>query len=341
MFVLEKIKFFLQKKDVNPSIRYYGIDVLGSMTYGLFSTLIIGLILSELGKAIQFQSLIDIGKIATSPNVVGGAIGVSVAYALKSPQLVLFSSIVTGCIGYQYSGVVGAFVSSLIGSELGKLVSKETKVDIIVTPIITILSGAFISYVTSTPINKSIYLLSQFLVSTTNSLPLIMGVVVGVVMGMALTLPISSAALSIMMGIDGVVAGAICAGCSAQMIGFSVSSYRENKVSGLMSQGIGTSMLQVPNIIKNPKIWIPPTISSGVCGGLATTIFQMKTVSTGAGMGTSGLVGQISTLSVMGYTQDVYVKIILLHFVIPAILSLLISEYMRKKGHIKLGDMQL
>jgi uncharacterized protein len=338
---VKKYSQLLERKNVNISLKYYGVDVLGYMTYGLFSTLIIGLILKEIGNLTNIQYLIDIGQVAMSSSVVGGAIGTSVAYALKAPPLVLFSSVVVGVLGNEAGGILGAFLAPLISVEVGKIVSKETKVDILVTPITTIFVGGIVATLVGPKINWFISIISTALISTTDTLPILMGALLGVCMGILLTLPISSAAISIMIGVDGVVAGAITAGTSAQMVGFAVSSYKENKVGGLVSLGIGTSMIQMPNIIKNPKIWIPPIIASGVSGALATTIFKMENTSAGAGMGTSGLVGQITTLATMGYSTEVYAKILLVHFIVPIFISITVSSYMRKKGHIKFGDMQL
>jgi uncharacterized membrane protein len=329
---------------------------MGSMALGWFSSLIIGLILSELGKRIGLafpvdaagsvsigasiaNTLIEMGTFAMGAT--GYAIGVAVAFGLKAPPLVLFASAVTGYAGYSLGGPAGSFVAALIGAELGKIVSKETKVDIIVTPLTTIVTGIGVAMLIGPAINQLMTLVGSFINWATELLPVPMGILVSVVMGMVLTAPISSAALSIMLGLDGIAAGAACAGCCANMVGFAVSSYRENKVNGLLSQGLGTSMLQVPNIIKNPRIWIPPVIASAVNGPVSAAVFRMENNASGAGMGTSGLVGQFGALTVMGYSPVVYAQIIFVHVLLPAAVSLLVSELMRKKGWIKPGDMKL
>ena len=243
--------------------------------------------------------------------------------------------------GATLGGPAGCFVAAVVGAEFGKLVSKETKVDIIVTPVVTILIGIAIAKFVGPGINSFMVALGNLIMKATELRPIPMGIFVSVLMGLALTAPISSAALAIMLKLGGLAAGAATVGCSAQMIGFAVASYRENGWGGLISQGLGTSMLQIPNIVKNPLIWIPPTISSAILGPLATTVFKMENVPAGAGMGTSGLVGQFGTIEAMGASGNVLMEMALLHVILPAILTLLISEFMRKKGWIKFGDMKL
>lgn len=334
----EKVSF-LKRKNIEFSLRRYGIEALGAMALGLFSSLIVGLILKVLGEKLGLNFLVEYGKEAMA--MMGPAIGVAVAYDLKAPPLVLFASTVTGMAGARLGGPAGCFVAAVIGAEFGKLVSKETKVDIIVTPVVTIVTGVATGIFIGPGINSFMVALGAMIMKATELQPIPMGILVSVIMGMVLTAPISSAALAIMLKLGGLAAGAATVGCATQMVGFAVASYRENGWGGLISQGLGTSMLQVPNIVKNPLIWVPPTLASAILGPLATTILPMQNVPAGAGMGTSGLVGQFGTIEAMGATGDVFFKIALLHFILPAILTLLISEYMRKKGWIKFGDMKL
>lgn len=330
---------FLKRKNIVFSIKRYGIDALGAMALGLFASLIVGLILKVMGEQLGLPFLVNYGKQAMA--MMGSAIGVAVAYGLQAPPLVLFASTITGMAGAQLGGPAGSFVAAVVGAEFGKLVSKETKVDIIVTPIVTIVTGVAAGVFVGPHINSFMGALGELIMRATELQPIPMGILVSVIMGLVLTAPISSAALAIMLNLGGLAAGAATVGCCAQMVGFAVASYRENGWGGLISQGLGTSMLQVPNIVKNPLIWIPPTISSALLGPLATTIFKMENVPAGAGMGTSGLVGQFGTLEVMGVSSAVFLKMALLHVILPAILTLLISELMRKKGWIKFGDMKL
>ena len=275
----------------------------------------------------------------------------AIGYGLKVVPLAIFSCAAAGAFGYQMSGPVGAYLAAVVGAELGGLVAGKTKVDIIVVPTVAIVAGGLITNLTASGINAGIAALQRFLETATTLQPIPMGIIVSVVFGLALTAPISSAALAAMiftvpegetMGLGLMLAaGAATVGCSCQMIGFAVSSYRENGVSGLIAQGLGTSMLQVGNILKSPAILIPPTLASVVLGPLATTIFQMKNAGSSAGMGTSGLVGQFGTWAAMAGESGVLWRILLLHFVLPAALSLLISELMRKVNWIKSGDMKL
>lgn len=330
---------FLKRKNIVFTLHRYGIEALGAMALGLFSSLIVGLIISTLGEKLGIAFLIPIGKEAMA--MMGPAIGVAVAFGLKAPPLVLLASTVTGMAGAKLGGPAGCFVAAVIGAELGKMVSKETKVDIIVTPAVTIIVGVLVGQIVGPGIKVLMESLGQMIMVATELQPIPMGIFVSVVMGMVLTLPISSAALAIMLGLAGLAGGAATVGCSAQMVGFAVASYRENGWGGLVSQGLGTSMLQVPNIVRNPLIWIPPTLASAILGPLATTILPMQNNPAGSGMGTSGLVGQFGTIAVMGTDMMVWVKIGLLHFILPALLTLLIAEIMRKKGWIKPGDMKL
>ena len=330
---------FLRKKDVVVSFRRYAVDAMGAMTLGLFASLIMGLIFREIGTRAGIEFLVEIG--AYAHGATGFAMGVAVAYGLKAPPLVLFSAAAVGFAGNTLGGPAGALVAAIVATEFGKTVSKETKVDIIVTPLVTLVTGIGAAMLIGPPIRFAMDAIGSFIMWSTDLMPAVMGAVVAVVMGMLLTSPLSSAAIAITLGLEGVAAGAAVAGCAANMIGFAVSSYRENKAGGLISQGIGTSMLQMPNIMKNPLIWIPPIVASAVCGVLSAAVFGMTNIPAGAGMGTSGLVGQFGALTAMGYTPAVFMQIGLTHFVLPACVSLTVSEYMRKKGWIKFGDMKL
>ncbi|TCO71021.1 PTS transporter subunit IIC [Marinisporobacter balticus] len=337
------------------SFREYSTKALNGMALGLFSSLIIGLIIKQIGDYTGIEALIKFGKVAQF--LMGPAIGAGVAFSVGAPPLGIFASIVTGAIGagtiasgeagafiIKIGEPVGAFVAGVIGAEFSKLIAGKTKVDIVLIPLGTIiiggLAGVFIGPVMAS-VMKS---LGGVINRATELQPIPMGMIVATLMGMILTLPISSAALAISLGLSGLAAGAAVVGCATQMIGFAVASYRENGIGGAIAQGLGTSMLQVPNIIKNPLIWIPPTLASAILGPIATFIMKMENNSIGAGMGTSGLVGQFGTIAVMGPNEPMTLiigKIILLHFILPAILTLIISEYMRKKGWIQYGDMKL
>ena len=333
------MKAFLEKKDVIISFRRYCVDAMGAMTLGLFSSLIIGLILSEIGSRAGLEFLNTMGIWARGAT--GYAIGVAVAYGLKAPPLVMFAAAAIGFAGNYLGGPAGAFFAACIGTEFGKLISKETKVDIIVTPVVTLLSGFGVAIAVARPIQALMDAIGGFIMWSTELMPALMGGIVAVVMGITLTSPISSAAIAIVLGLHGVAAGAAVAGCAANMVGFAVASFRENKVSGLISQGLGTSMLQLPNIMKNPRIWIPAIVASAVCGIVSAAVFGMENIPTGAGMGTSGLVGQFGAVTAMGYTPAVFMQIGLVHFILPAVISLAVSEYMRKMNWIKFGDMKL
>ncbi|WNS74637.1 PTS sugar transporter subunit IIC [Bacillus sp. DTU_2020_1000418_1_SI_GHA_SEK_038] len=333
------MKAFLKRKGVSLSAKVYLIDALSSMALGLFASLIIGLIVKTVGDQLGIEYLTEMGKLAMSLH--GPAIGVAVAFGLKAPPLVLFSAIVSGAAGATLGGPAGSFAAALISTEIGKLVSKETKIDIIVTPLVTIVTGYAVATLIGPGINYLMKGLGSMIVWGTEQRPIIMGIVVAVLMGLALTAPISSAAIAMMLDLHGLAAGAATIGCAAQMVGFAVSSFRENKTGGLLAIGIGTSMLQVPNIIRNPLILIPPTLAGAVLAPIGTTIWMMESNAAGAGMGTSGLVGQIMTFTTMGFGLDIILKVLLLHIIGPAVLSLILSEYMRKKGWIRFGDMKI
>lgn len=337
------------------NIREYLIKTLNGMALGLFGSLIIGLILKQIGDFTGLDHLITYGRVAQY--MMGPAIGAAVAYSVGASPLGIFASVVAGAIGAgtlkptdtgafmaSIGEPMGSFVAALCAAEFSKLISGKTKVDIVLVPALTIIVGGMVGTFLSPWIAMIMKGLGQVINTATVLHPIPMGIIVAMLMGMILTLPISSAALAISLGLSGLAAGASLIGCCAQMIGFAVISYRENGFGGLIAQGLGTSMLQVPNIIRNPLIWLPPTLASGIIGPLGTTIFQMESNSIGAGMGTSGLVGQFGTIAAMSETTpmtELIIKIGLLHFILPAILSLLIFEFMRKRGMIKTGDLKL
>lgn len=354
-----------EKTTLQKIVNRYLIQGLNGMALGLFCTLIVGLILKQVGGLLTGNIgafITTIGILATF--CTGAAIGVGTSYVMEMPRMVVFSSAVTGFIGanaaaaaagtlIQEGGNVllsgpgdplGAFLAVLVGGEFGRLISGKTKVDIIVTPAITILTGGIAGILLGPPLSSGMRWLGNAINVATQLQPFLMGIIISVVMGVALTMPISSAALSIILGLSGLPAGAATVGCSAQMIGFAVSSFRENKWDGLLAQGIGTSMLQISNIVKHPAIWIPPTLTAAILGPLSTVVFRMENIPAGGGMGTSGLVGQIMTWQTMATDRSpglLLVQILLLHFILPALLSFFISEWMRKKGYIHLGDMKL
>lgn len=330
-------------------MKKYIIKILNGMALGLFSSLIIGLILKQIGVLANIDFLVSVGNIAQL--FMGAAIGVGVAYSLDAKSLVLISAVVAGSLGagsiryvdgkalLQIGEPVGAFISSLISVEIGNRIIGKTKVDIVIIPFIVIIIGGIVGNTVSPYIATFMNGIGRIINFATEQQPIIMGIIIAVVMGIALTMPISSAAIGIALNLSGLAAGAAVVGCCCHMVGFAVSSYRENKIGGLISQGIGTSMIQISNIVKNPRIIIPPVLASAILGPLATTLFQIKSNAIGSGMGTSGMVGVISTYEVMG--SENLVPIILICIVFPAILSLIFSEYMRKKSYIKFGDMKL
>jgi uncharacterized membrane protein len=335
---------FLKRKDVSLRPHDYFVTALNFMALGLFSTLIIGLIIETVGKQLTMLPnlstfLIDMGNLAKT--LMGPAIGAAIAFGLRAPPLVIFASIISGAAGATLGGPAGSYVAAVISTECGKLIHNETKVDIILTPLTTIFVGFSVATFIGPPIGGLMTYFGEIINWSTKQQPLILGILVAVLMGLALTAPISSAAISLMLGLEGIAAGAATIGCAAQMIGFATTSYRENGVGGLLAIGLGTSMLQVGNIIKNPLILIPPTVAGAVLAPIGTMLFPMLNNAAGAGMGTSGLVGPMMTLSVMGFTGTVFLKILILHFVGPAIISLALSEWMRKKGYIKFGDLKI
>ncbi len=333
------MRAFLEKKGVHLSWRTYFISGLSHMAIGLFASLIIGLIIKTVGEQFRIAFMEEAGSLAMS--LVGPAIGAAVAYGLKAPRLVLFSALLSGAAGNELGGPAGSYIAAVISTEIGKLVSQETRLDIIVTPFVTIMTGFASAKLIGPWIDAAMNGLGEMIMWGTEQQPFLMGIIVATLVGLALTAPISSAALCIMLGLEGLAAGAATVGCAAQMVGFAVSSYRENGWSGLLAIGLGTSMLQVPNIIRNPLILIPPTVAGIVLAPVATIVFGMTNNPAGAGMGTSGLVGPIMTFTDMGFSSNVLIAVIFLHFIGPAVISFLLSEWMRKRGYIRFGDMKI
>lgn len=336
---LPRVKNFLQRKNVNITVQTYLIDALGAMAFGLFASLLIGTIFATLGDKFHleiFNTIADYAKGAA-----GAALGVSIAYALKAPQLVLFSAATVGIAGNALGGPVGALLATIVATELGKIVSKETRVDILVTPGVTIISGVLIAQFVGPGVAYFMTAFGNLVKTATEMQPFLMGMLVSALVGIALTLPISSAAICIMLSLDGLAGGAATAGCCAQMIGFAVLSFRENGMGGLLAQGLGTSMLQMGNIVKNPKIWIAPTLASMVTGPIATVVFHMENIPTGAGMGTCGLVGPIGVYTAMGGGTTMWIGIVLVCFLLPAVLTLVFGEILRRVEWIREGDLAL
>lgn len=353
------------KEKIKGIFEHIFIDGLTGMAWGLFSTLIIGLIIEQIGKLIGIESisnmLILIGKVCAS--LTGAGIGVGVAVKYKSSPFVTVSAGIAGLIGafaskilansvYVNESIVltgpgeplGAFIASFVGIELGKLITEKTKIDIILVPLVTIICGGVVGLLVGPAISSFMLSIGNIINWAVEKQPFIMGIIVSVVMGMVLTLPISSAALAIILNLNGLAAGAATVGCCANMIGFAVASFKENKIGGFLSQGIGTSMLQVPNIMKKPVIWLPAIIASVILGPISTLVFHMENNPSGAGMGTSGLVGQFMTWQTMAGSENsiiLLIKILLLHFILPGLIAWFVSFIMRKKGIIKDGDMKL
>ena len=334
-----KLGKFLKRKNIELSIERYLVDALGAMALGLFGTLIVGVILDTIGQFSGLTILSDYGAFAKQ--MVGPGIAVAVAFGLKAPPLVLFASTVAGFAGAQLGGPVGAWVAAVIGTELGKAISRETKLDIVLTPAVVIVSGVTAAEFVGPPIAAGMSSLGAFIMWATELQPLPMGAILAVSMGWILTLPISSAALAIALQLTGLAGGAALAGCAAHMIGFAVASYRDNGFGGLVAQGLGTSMLQIPNIIKKPIIGLPATLAALIGGPLATMVFRMDTAFWGAGMGTSGLVGQFGTITAMGTAPRVWLGMALLHFILPAAVAWATAEFLRARGLIRDGDMKL
>lgn len=348
------IKQFLQDKNIIFSAKRYGIDALGAMAQGLFASLLIGTILATLGEQFSIPVLIDMGNYAKS--VSGPAMAISIGYALQAPPLVLFSLLSVGAAANSLGGAGGPLAVlflTIISCELGKAISKETKIDILITPLLTIGSGVLLSVLVAPYIGQAASMLGHLIMWATELQPFLMGMIVSVLVGVALTLPISSAAICAALSLTGLAGGAAVAGCCAQMVGFAVMSFKENSFNGIISQGIGTSMLQMGNIVKNPKIWIPPTLTAAITGPIATCIFklEMNGPAISSGMGTCGFVGQIGVYT--GWLNDIaagaktaitafdWIGLILICFVLPGILSLIFRMILSKIGWIKEGDLKL
>lgn len=362
---MEKFKAFLKRKDIEISAKRYFVDALGAMAQGLFCTLLIGTILDTIGTQFNFAPLsavvatvngtdYTVGGLASAMS--GPAMACAIGYALKSPPLVLFSLISVGFAANTLGGAGGplaVLIVAIIAAEFGKAVSKETKVDILVTPLVTIGVGVVLSYFCAPYLGAAASKFGTLIMWATDLQPFLMGIVVSVLVGVALTLPISSAAICAALGLTGLAGGAAVAGCCAQMIGFAVISFKDNRWGGLISQGIGTSMLQMGNIVKNPKIWIAPTLASAITGPLATCFFklEMNGAAVSSGMGTCGLVGSIGVYT--GWAADVasgakeaitafdWTGLVLIAFILPALLSLIFNAVLKKIGWVKDGDMKL
>ena len=362
---MEKCKQFLNRKDIEISLKRYGIDALGAMAQGLFCSLLIGTILNTLGTQFHIPFLTQtVASVAGVDYTVGGlasamsgpAMAVAIGYALKCPPLVLFSLITVGFASNALGGAGGPLAVlfvAILASECGKAISKETRVDILLTPLVTIGVGIFFSWLIAPTLGRAAMMAGQAIMWATELQPFFMGILVSVFVGIALTLPISSAAICAALGLTGLAGGAAVAGCCAQMVGFAVISFRDNSWGGFISQGIGTSMLQMGNIVRNPKIWIAPILASAVTGPVSTCLFhlEMNGAPVSSGMGTCGLVGQIGVYS--GWVADVaagaktgitafdWLGLFLISFLLPALLSLLFDAIGRKLGWVKEGDMKL
>lgn len=364
---MEKIKAFLKRKDIVISGRRYGIDALGAMAQGLFCSLLIGTIVKTLGEQTGLQFLVDVGSFASAMS--GAAMAIAIGWALKAPPLALFSLATVGYAANELGsttlsgdkgagGPLAVLFIAIIAAEFGKAVSKETKVDILVTPLVTILTGVGLSALAAPAIGTAATAVGNVIKWATNLQPFFMGIIVSVLMGMALTLPISSAAICTAFGLTGLAGGAAVAGCCANMVGFAVLSFRENRWGGLVSQGIGTSMLQMGNIVRNPRIWLPAILTSAVTGPIATCLFrlEMNGPPVSAGMGTCGLVGQIGvwtgwlspseTALADGAVAIVpgafeWAGLILISFVLPAVLCWAFGIWFRRIGWIREGDLKL
>ena len=320
------------------------VDTLSFMAMGLFCSLILGLIIKQIAQIPGLDLLDDIAALLQSAPVVGGAIGLAIALGLKKASLVTISAVAVGALGYQFGGPIGAYLASIVGIEAGALVSKRTPVDIIITPLVAVLAGGVFAKYCCAPINEWVMSLGDMINRATMLNPFSMGIIVSVSVGCILTLPISSAAICISIGIGGLAAGAATAGCCAQMIGFAVISFKDNGIGGLVSQGLGTSMLQIGNIARKPVIWLAPTLSAAILGPISTMLLKMTNNAAGAGMGTAGLVGPLGCWDTMAPTTDhgmLLTEIICLYFIAPALLSLLFHFIMKRLGWVKDGDMKI
>ena len=351
---MSSVKDFLKRKDIVITPQRYLIEALGAMAQGLFASLLIGTIIKTLGQQTGLEVLVDLGGYASAMS--GPAMACAIGWALHCPPLVLFSLITVGysanALGVA-GGSLAVLIIAIVAAEMGKAVSKETKIDILVTPLVTIFVGVGLSMLIAAPIGAAASQVGTLIMWATEQAPLVMGILVSVIVGVALTLPISSAAICAALGLTGLAGGAAVAGCCAQMVGFAVMSFKENGVGGLVSQGIGTSMLQMPNILKKPRVWLPPIIASAITGPIATCVFklQMNGPAVSSGMGTCGLVGQIGVYT--GWVADVasgakagitafdWAGLLLVSFVLPAVLCAVLGALFRKKGWIKDGDLKL
>ena len=356
---MEKWKAFLERKNIVFSAKRYGIEALGAMAQGLFCSLLIGTILKTLGQQIGWSTLVDIGTYAMS--VSGPAMAVAIGYALKADPMVLFSLAAVGWAANAEGGAGGplaVLVIAIIACECGKMVSKETKIDILVTPAVTIFIGVALAKWIAPPIGTAASSFGILIDQATKLQPFWMGIAVSVLVGIALTLPISSAAICSVLALTGLAGGAAVAGCCAQMVGFAVMSFKENGVGGLISQGLGTSMLQMPNIVKNPRVWIAPIITSAITGPIATCLFhlEMNGAPINSGMGTCGLCGQIGVWTgwlapseaaaargAVAITPGVmdWTGLILISFILPAVITPLIYYACRKLNWVHEGDLKL
>ena len=335
-----RFKTFCERKKVDITWRAYFVDALGAMALGLFASLLIGTIFQTLGDKTGIEAFATIAKYAKAAT--GAAIAVAIAYKLRCEGLVLFSAIAVGIAGNELGGPMGAYVAVLVAIELGKMVYKETQVDILVTPAVVIISGVLVAFAIGPAIGRLMTALGAFIEHATLMQPFLMGIIVSVVIGAVLTLPISSAAICLAIGLGGIAGGAATAGCCAQMIGFAVLSFHENRWGGLLAQGLGTSMLQMGNIVKNPRIWIPPTLAAAITGPLATCVFHLENIPIGSGMGTCGLVGPIGIYTAMPEGGlNMWLGMLLVCFVLPALLSWLFGLILRKIGWIKEGDLKI
>ncbi|WP_394218039.1 PTS transporter subunit IIC [Halobacillus trueperi] len=334
---------FLKRKGVQLSFQAYFVTALSYMALGLFSSLIIGLIIKTIGEQTDIivlsESFTEMGTFAMDTKIWGGAIGAAIAYGLKAPPLVIFAALFSGAAGAELGGPAGSYIAALLATEFGKIVSKETKIDIILTPFVTIIVGYSVAAAIGAPIGRFMAGVGSIINWATQQQPIIMGALVAVLMGIALTAPISSLAIALMLSLEGVAAGAATVGCAAQMIGFATISYRDNGFGGALAQGIGTSMLQIANVVKKPIIILPPTIAGAILAPIATVWLSVENNAAGSGMGTSGFVGQIMTFESMGFSWEIFWIIISFHFIGPALISYLVALWFRKKGWIQPGDM--
>ena len=351
---MSNMKAFLKRKNIVISAKRYGIDALGAMAQGLFCSLLIGTIIKTAGQQFGIELLVTVGQFACDMS--GAAMAIAIGYALQAPPLVLFSLAAVGYASNQCGkagGPLAVLLIAIVAAEVGKIVSKETKIDILVTPLVTIMVGCLLSIWIAPAIGQAASYVGNVIMWATELRPFWMGILVSVVVGIALTLPISSAAICASLGLVGLAGGAAVAGCCAQMVGFAVMSFKENRWGGLVSQGLGTSMLQMGNIIKNPKIWIPAIVTSAITGPIATCVFklEMNGPAVSSGMGTCGLVGQIGVYT--GWVDEIaagtrseitaydWMSLVLICFVLPAVLCWLVGLICRRAGWIKEGDLKL